>query len=52
MYSEGRTDYEATIIGNPGRKMKVTRVLKPVIYQKKNEQLQLMQKAIVMVEKI
>ena len=52
MYNESRTDYEASIIGEAGKKMKISRVLKPIIYQKSDQQLQLVQKAIVMVEKI
>lgn len=52
MYSESRTDCEASIIGAPATKMKISRVLKPVIYQKAGSQLQLLQKAVVIVEKI
>ena len=50
-YSPSRTDCEASIIGQPSSKMKIAKVLKPIIYQKQQDNLQLVQKAIVMVEK-
>ncbi|MFN8276798.1 MAG: hypothetical protein U0T84_04905 [Chitinophagales bacterium] len=49
-YSSSRTDCEASIVGQPGERMKITRVLKPVIYQKLTEGTQLVQKAVVIVE--
>jgi hypothetical protein len=51
-YAESRTDCEASIIGQASSKMKITKTLKPVIYHKENGQVQLMQKAVVLVEKI
>lgn len=52
IYTESRTDCEASIVGQPSSRMKISRVLKPVIYQKKDAQLQLVQKAVVIVEKL
>jgi len=51
-YTESRTDCEASIVGQPASKMRISKVLKPVIYQKKDAQLQLVQKAVVIVEKM
>ena len=50
-YSESRTDYEASIVGDPAAKMTITRVLKPAVYQRNGQDLRLIQKAIVIVEK-
>ncbi len=50
-YTESRTDCEASIAGKLGSKMIITKTLKPIIYNKTNEQMQLIQKAIVIVEK-
>ncbi len=50
-YSESRTDCEASIVGEPAAKMTIRKVLKPAIYQKDNGRLQLIQKAVVIVEK-
>lgn len=50
-YVESRTDCEASIVGQPSSKMKITKVLKPVIYQKLQGNIQLVQKAVVLVEK-
>ncbi len=49
-YVESRTDCEASISGRVGSKMKITRTIKPIIYQRKDESILLMQKAIVIVE--
>jgi hypothetical protein len=49
-YQESRTDCEASIVGKASSKMKITKVLKPIIYQKNGDQMQLVQKAIVIVE--
>ena len=49
-YSETRTDCEASISGRIGSKMKITRTIKPVIYQKKDGNVQLLQKAVVIAE--
>jgi hypothetical protein len=51
MYSDARTDCEANIVGTASNKMVITKTLKPIIYQKQNETIQLLQKAVVMVEK-
>jgi hypothetical protein len=50
-YNESRTDCEASIAGSLGTNMVITKALKPIIYTKTNEQLQLIQKGIVIVEK-
>ena len=52
VYTESRTDCEASIVGQPSSKMKITKVLKPAIYQKTEARLQLVQKAVVIVEKM
>lgn len=49
-YTESRTDCEASISGRINTKMKITRTIKPVIYQRKNGGMLLLQKAVVMVE--
>lgn len=48
-FSELRTDMDATIMGELKNKLIVTKVLKPIIYQKQNEELILIQKAVVIV---
>jgi hypothetical protein len=49
-YSESRTDCEASISGRMGSKMKITRTIKPIIYQKKEDGVHLLQKAVVIAE--
>jgi hypothetical protein len=49
-YSEARSDCDASIAGQISSKMIVTRTLKPIIYQKSNDGVQLQQKGIVIVE--
>lgn len=49
-YTESRTDCEASISGRIGSKMKITRTIKPVIYQKTDGGVQLLQKAVVIAE--
>jgi hypothetical protein len=49
-YSETRTDCEASISGRMGSKMKITRTIKPIIYQRKDGSMQLLQKAVVIAE--
>lgn len=49
-YTESRTDCEASITGRLDNKLKITRTLKPIIYQKKEDSIQLLQKAVVIVE--
>ena len=49
-YSETRTDCEASISGRMGPKMKITRTIKPIIYQKRDGSVQLLQKAVVIAE--
>ncbi|GHT77186.1 hypothetical protein FACS189463_3380 [Bacteroidia bacterium] len=51
-YNETRTDYEATIIGKEAKNMIVSQVIKPVIYQKTPAGAELVQKGVVMVEKL
>ncbi|MEO5943463.1 MAG: hypothetical protein ABIP30_15015 [Ferruginibacter sp.] len=50
-YLSSRTDCEASIVGTPSSKMKITKTLKPIIYQKNDNGIQLLQKAVVLVEK-
>lgn len=49
-YAETRTDCEASISGRLGSKMKITRTIKPIIYQRKDGSVQLLQKAVVIAE--
>ena len=49
-YNETRTDCEVSISGRLGSKMKITRTIKPIIYLRKDGHLQLLQKAVVIVE--
>jgi hypothetical protein len=49
-YSETRTDCEASISGRMGSKMKVTRTIKPIIYERKDGNLRLVQKGVVIAE--
>lgn len=52
LYEATRTDCEASIVGSAAGKMKITKTLKPIIYQKLQGNVQLQQKAIVIVEKL
>lgn len=49
-YSETRTDCEASISGRISSKMKIIRTIKPIIYQKKEDTVQLLQKGVVIAE--
>jgi hypothetical protein len=49
-YSETRTDCETSISGRVSSKMKITRTIKPIIYQKKEGNVELLQKGIVIAE--
>jgi hypothetical protein len=49
-YRNEMTDVDANIIGDFNRKSKITKVLKPVIYQVENNETKLLQKGIVIVE--
>ncbi|MGJ8592560.1 MAG: hypothetical protein ACSHXF_08435 [Aquaticitalea sp.] len=49
-YKNEMTDVEANIVGEIHRNMKIVKVLKPTIYQIKNDQTELIQKGIVIVE--
>ena len=44
------TDVEANITGDFNSKMKIVKVLKPIVYKKTNEETTLVQKGIVIVE--
>ncbi|MFT5749985.1 MAG: hypothetical protein ACI93S_001258 [Ancylomarina sp.] len=50
IYRNEMTDVEANVIGNLSRTSKITKVLKPVIYQIENNETKLLQKGIVVVE--
>jgi hypothetical protein len=49
-YSETRTDCEASISGRIGSKMKISRTIKPIIYQQKDGKPLLVQKGVVIAE--
>ncbi len=49
-YNETRTDCEASIVGKESKSMIITQVLKPIIYKKENNQMVLLQRAVVLVE--
>src|SRR5438874_1305977 len=49
-YSDTRTDCEAGISGRIGSKMKITRTIKPIIYQRKDGSVHLLQKGVVIAE--
>jgi hypothetical protein len=49
-YSDTRTDCEASISGRITPKMKITRTIKPIIYQRRDDSIQLLQKAVVIAE--
>ena len=51
MYNDARTDCEASIVGSVAGKMKITKTLKPIIYKKDGSNVQLVQKAVVLVAK-
>jgi len=50
MYRNEMTDIEANIVGDLNKHSKITKVLKPVIYQIENNETKLLQKGIVIVE--
>ncbi|AUC77700.1 hypothetical protein [Olleya sp. Bg11-27] len=49
-YRNEMTDVEANITGDFKSKMKIVKVLKPIVYKKTNEENTLVQKGIVIVE--
>lgn len=49
-FSEERTDIDATMMGTMHSKMKITKVLKPIIYQNDQEHPIIIQKGVVIVE--
>lgn len=50
IYRNEMTDVEANITGDISSKMKIVKVLKPVVYKRTNEENTLVQKGIVIVE--
>ncbi|MDR2915196.1 MAG: hypothetical protein LBV74_10255 [Tannerella sp.] len=50
-YRESNADCEANIVGEEGRHMIITQVIKPIIYKKDADKVSLVQKGIVIVEK-
>lgn len=48
-YSDSRTDCEASIVGAGGQ-MKISKVIKPILYRQQQGQMVLVQKGIVIVE--
>ena len=51
-YHETRTDCDASIVGEASGNMVITQVLKPVIYKRSTDKITLIQKAVVIVEKV
>jgi hypothetical protein len=49
-YTDARTDCESSISGRLGSNMKIARTIKPIIYQRKDNVAQLLQKGVVIVE--
>lgn len=49
-YTDTRTDCEASISGRISSRMQITRTIKPIIYQKKDDGVHLLQKAVVIAE--
>lgn len=49
-YNDKRTDCEVSITGRLSSKMKITRTIKPIIYLRKEGNLQLVQKGVVIAE--
>lgn len=49
-YTDSRSDCEANIVGKESKNMVITQVIKPIIYEKMNGTLTLVQKGIVIVE--
>ena len=49
-YDETRTDCEATIVGDQGKRMRISKVIKPIVYTEENGRRTLVQKGIVTVE--
>lgn len=49
-YTDSRTDCEASISGRLSTSMKIVKTIKPIIYQKAENNVQLLQKAVVLVE--
>ncbi|WP_299617323.1 hypothetical protein [uncultured Tenacibaculum sp.] len=49
-YSLERTDIEATLMNDFHSKMKITKVLKPIVYSTENGQMVLVQKGVVIAE--
>ena len=50
-YTDSRTDVEANLVGTEGRKMIISKVIKPIIYLKDQGGVSLVQKGVVIVEK-
>ena len=50
IYTDSRTDCEASFVGKVMSKMTITKTLKPIIYKKSDGAVTLIQKAVVFVE--
>ncbi|WP_430905814.1 hypothetical protein [Maribacter sp. 2-571] len=48
-FSEQRTDIDATIMGELNGNLKITKVLKPIIFKKEHDSMLLVQKGVVLV---
>jgi hypothetical protein len=51
VYDERRTDYSANLVGDEAKKMIITEVLKPIIYQAQDGKNTLVQRGVVIAEK-
>ena len=51
-YDTTHTDCEAAIMGGVSKNMVITRVIKPAVYKKINDSFTMVQKAVVVVEKV
>ena len=51
-FTETRTDVEATIVGSSHDKLKITEVLKPVVYLKQDGKNVLLQRGVVLAGKV
>ena len=49
-YRNEMTDVEANITGDFNEQMKIVKVIKPIVYQKRNDENTLVQKGIIIVE--
>ncbi len=51
LYNDARTDVEVSIVGKESSQMRITKVIKPIIYKKEGGNALLLQKGVVIIEK-